>query len=420
MKTTIFPPDQEPGKKTEQKKIALRIGNLILTCSYLVIIPLLTISPVHHGYSGMGRGMGNNVNISLPLLYILFSLLIIVHLVYLYQSYKSRFPWHIIMLSHIGMIISATFAFSLLFFVRQSLNLFHSSHFVPYLVYFSLACSFLLGIFGVIDLVRKRGQLDDININGLESSFPLPTNRYQKVRILAEGGVGIIWYAERKDDDLPVVVKVPRRIDEKTGISFLQEISVWKDLDHPNIATVLSVNILPFPYIEIEYLPGSLEEMKKPVSLLQAVRIIRCLVSALVYAHDRGVAHCDIKPSNILLTGNGVPKLTDWGLSRSGSSRWWVSGFSPLYAAPEQHQLTPECGYSTDIWQIGMVFAELLTGKAGPLSGTEQVFLTQGGAVILPILQKCLAPDPGDRYLSAKALRSDLDLGFPPDKCEDL
>jgi serine/threonine protein kinase len=224
----------------------------------------------------------------------------------------------------------------------------------------------------------------------------------------------MIWYAERIESGMPVVVKVPRRDDEKTGMSFMQEISVWKDLDHPHIATVLSANILPVPYIEIEYLPGSLAELNKPVPFSEALEIIRSLASALVYAHDRGVAHCDIKPSNILLTKENVPKLTDWGLARSGSPRWSVSGFSPRYAAPEQHQLTPDCGFATDIWQTGMVFSELLTGHAEVPSGIEPVFMQKEGVGVLPVLHRCLAPDPHDRYPSARALSEDLDQRFPP------
>lgn len=406
MKTTIFPAAREQEKRPGEKETVIRILNLILAGSYLVVILLLEPSPVHHGSGGMGGGMGNALNFSIPLFYLLFSVLVLVHIVSLFQA---RFPWHVVITVGLAMVISAILTISLLFFIRQSANLQYFAHLIPSFVYGSLACSFLLGMYEMIEQVRPRHQEGRTEKKDGDSSFPLPENRYRTVRILAEGGVGTIWYAERIGDDLPVVVKVPRRDDELTGMSFMQEISVWKDLDHPNIASVLSANILPAPYIEIEYLPGSLAEMKKPVPLPEAVRIIRSLVSALMYAHARGVSHCDIKPSNILLTSDGIPKLTDWGLARSGLPRWSVSGFSPRYAAPEQHQLTPDCGFATDIWQIGMVFAELLTGRADIPSGTEQVFLQRKGSDILQVLKRCLAPAPYDRYPSAKALLEDLD-----------
>jgi len=411
MKTTIFPADPELHRRSGVKSLIPQVLNLLLAGSYLVMILLLVSAPVRR-LGGMGGVMGNGVNagmggstVSLPSVYILFSLLILVHLVSLYRSHLS---WHLIMTVGLCMIISSTLTLGLLFYVRQYANLLQSVYPVPSLVYSSLILSFLLGVYGVTDLVRKRHSIEENEKEGSRSTFPLSQERYRNVRLLTEGGVGTIWYAERISDDLPVVVKVPRRDDEKTGMSFMQEINVWKDLEHPHIATVLSANILPVPYIEIEYMPATLADLEKPIPVSQAVQIITSVVSALIYAHDRGVAHCDIKPSNILLTGENVPRLTDWGLARSGSSRWSVSGFSPRYAAPEQNQPNPECGYGTDIWQIGMVFTELLTGRAEIPSGDEPVFLQHKGAVLLPVLQRCLAPDLQDRYRSAKALMEDL------------
>ena len=245
------------------------------------------------------------------------------------------------------------------------------------------------------------------------SSFPLPMNRYRNVRPIGEGGVGRIWYAERTGDGTPVVVKVPRTDDEMTGLSFMQEISIWRDLEHPHIATLLSANILPVPYIEIEYLPRSVADLKTPHPIPQALQIIQGLVSALVYAHGRGVTHCDIKPTNILLTHEGMVKLTDWGLARSGRDRWSVSGFSPTYAAPEQRQIYPECTTTTDIWQVGMVFAELLTGRPEIPSGIEPVFQTGEGEKLLSIILKCLVPDPAGRYQSIRELSDDLERIAP-------
>ncbi len=396
-----------------------RIPDLLLSGLYLFFLLSLVSQPVRHGSgwmgNGMGGGMGTAISLSAPSLLILFSLLIIIHLLSLVPS---PLPWHLVMAGGLGMILSATLCLSLLFFVQPSGHLLESAISIPSLVYAALLGSFLLGLYRVIRLVRGRRLPERAVIQDPGSLFPLPESRYRNVRLLAEGGVGLIWYAEQVDDDLPVVVKVPRHDDEKTGISFMQEISVWKDLDHPHIATVITANILPFPYIVTEYLPGSLAEREKPVPAQGAVWIIRCVVSALVYAHERGVAHCDIKPSNILLTREGIPRLTDWGLARTGSPRWSVSGFSPRYAAPEQMSLSPACGFATDIWQIGMVFAELLTGRADVPSGTEPIFSLPGNAACLPVILRCLAADPAFRYSSATLLLNDLDrlISLMPDR----
>jgi hypothetical protein len=402
MKTTIIPANREPR---HQNAIFLTGLHLLLALSYLATLLLLATTPVRHG-AWMGAGMGNAPNLSLSFLYIPLSLLIIVHLIALSPS---RLPRQAGLAAEVCMLVSAMITLTLLLLVRQYASILSSIHPVPAVLLGSLALSSVLGLYLVLDRLRqtpaqRRGFGED---NGLP---PLPANRYRNLRILTEGGTGTIWYAERIEDDLPVVVKVPRKDDEMVGISFMQEISLWRELEHPHIATIISANILPVPYIEIEYLPGSLAEMKKPLSPEEAVPLIRSIVSALVYAHERGVAHCDIKPSNILLTRDNIPKLTDWGLARAGSSRWSASGYSPRYAAPEQQKSSPECGYATDIWQVGMVLSELLTGQAKIPSGTEAVFSEGEGAALFPVLQKCLATDPRSRYPSARALQEDLDL----------
>jgi hypothetical protein len=408
MKTTIFPGILNKTDKKDKSTQALHIINLILVLNYLIVNILLVSVPVRHGYgSGMGGGMGNAINLSLPSFLILFSILIIFHLISFFQT---RIPVWLSIGIGFGQVITGAMTLGLLIFSRQSSSLLNVVYPAPILVFGSLALSVVLGIFIVVQQVRVGQVKDTDTIAEGVSIFPLPLKRYRNVHILTEGGVGTIWYAERVEDDLAVVVKVPKRTDEKTGMSFMQEISLWKDLDHANIAIVFSANILPVPYMEIEYLPESLAEIKKPVSISQALFIIKGLVSALIYAHGQGVSHCDIKPSNILLTKEGVPKLTDWGLARSGSSRWSVSGFSPSYAAPEQLQIHPECSFSTDIWQIGMLLVELLTGSNEVLSDDERISHQENGTAVLHIIHTCLSVDPKDRYPSAQALYEELNL----------
>ncbi len=405
MKTTILPgPDISPMKNSRYYWV-LQIFHLLLILQYLLVEFLFLSVPIHAGHGGgVGQGFGSTSSLSLPSFSILFMVLILCHIISLIQA---RLPIRYILGTGFGQVIAATLTLGLLLFSRQSLNLLQTVYSDPLLVLLSLACSILLGISMVISQVRKGHEREGEEGRDI-SSFPLPTNRYRNIRPIGEGGVGTIWYAERIGDGTPVVVKVPRKDDEMTGLSFMQEISIWKDLQHPHIATLLSANILPVPYIEIEYLPGSVADLNTPVPTGQALQIIQGLVSALLYAHDRGVTHCDIKPTNILLTHEGVPKLTDWGLARSGQDRWSVTGFSPTYAAPEQRQMYSECSSTTDIWQIGMVCAELLTGRPEIPSGTEPVFQTREGEILLSIIQRCLAPDPAGRYQSIRELSDDL------------
>ncbi|MCA1916633.1 serine/threonine-protein kinase [Methanospirillum hungatei] len=405
MNTTILPgPDISLRKKSRYMWGVLTI-HLLLALQYLLVEFLFLSVPIKHGHGG-GQGMGNAINVSLPSFSILFMLLILCHIISLIGA---RLSIRFIIGSGFGLVITATLTLGLLLFSRQSMNLLETVYAHAILVILSLVCSLLIGVYMVISEVRKGHRSEDKPPERDLSSFPLPMNRYRNVRPIGEGGVGTIWYAERMGDGRPVVVKVPRNDDEMTGLSFMQEISIWKDLEHPHIATLLSANILPVPYIEIEYFPQSVADLKTPVPTGQVLQIIQGLVSALLYAHGRGVTHCDIKPTNILLNHEGMVKLTDWGLARSGRDRWSVSGFSPTYAAPEQRSVYSECTAPTDIWQVGMVCAELLTGSPKIPSGTEPVFQTDEGVKLLPIILKCLAPDQAGRYQSIQELSDDLE-----------
>ncbi len=400
MKTTILTSTPVPNSHPASESIPIRILHLILIANYLLVLILLLSVQQRHRYAG---GMA----IPQSSLVVLFVVLIMLHGA---MMFRHRIPGQIGHYGGISLAIISTMTLSLILFSRQSVNLYQTVYPGPELISTALVISLLLGVYLVKKEVTAGNQYLPLVNSEKNLSITLPENRYMHARILAEGGVGSIWYAERITDGVPVVVKVPIHNDEQTGMSFLQEISIWKELNHPNIVPVFSVNVLPVPYMEMEYLPGSLATLEKPVPVTQALQLITELVSALMYAHERGIVHCDIKPTNILLTSDGVPKLTDWGLSRSGSSRWAVSGYSPRYAAPEQSRSTAECTPATDIWQIGMVLSELITGKAKIPSGTEPVFLQPGGDVTLAIIHRCLASDPNERYQSAQALHEDLDL----------
>lgn len=397
MKTTFLTNTPSDRGRNNFRDISLLIIHLILIVNYLIAIILLLFYPGRHGYGG-------GITLTQPSFLLLFSLLVFIHLILSYNRWFLR----IIHFAGVGLVITVAMTLGLLLISRQAMNLIQSIYPIPLLLTGSLGISLLIGIYLVTRIFSIRDRNTTLFSPEKNSLFPLPEDRYKNFRVIGEGGVGTIWYAERASDGMQVAVKVPRSDDEKTGMSFLQEISLWKDLSHPNIVSVLSVNILPLPYMEMEYLPCSLEIINKPVSLFRAEKIILGLVSALMYAHERGIAHCDIKPTNILLTDEGVPKLTDWGLSRSESSRWAVFGFSPHYAAPEQSRNPPECSPATDIWQIGLIFAELLTDRAEKPSGKEPVFLQPDGAAILPLIQRCLSADPLERYPSAQALHEDL------------
>ena len=158
---------------------------------------------------------------------------------------------------------------------------------------------------------------------------------------------------------------------------------MWEGLHHKNIVELYGANIFPLPFIEMEYVPASLAEMHFPFDE-KAVAILTGIAEGLRYAHGQGIVHRDIKPGNILLSPDGTPKITDWGLSRQqGKKQSGIIGFSLEYAAPEQlaPSLYGEPGPWTDIFHLGVLFYEMLTGHV-PFSGDGM------GEVTHAILQK--------------------------------
>lgn len=267
--------------------------------------------------------------------------------------------------------------------------------------------------------------------------FPLPLNeRYQNVRFIGKGGIARVFSAKRRCDGEEVAVKVPISFDEVTGKMFLKEMRIWEHLSHTNIVTLFSVNILPVPFVEMEYLPGSLAARPLPLDPAEAVAVIRGITEGIAYAHANGIIHRDIKPQNILITAEGMAKITDWGLGTvlTEGHETTPPGFSLNYAAPEQIAPTrfgsPD--KRTDIYGVGVVFYECVTGVR-PFSETGVGEMTAAILEHKPqppsshnpslkpldaLILRCLEKNPADRFPSADELLKALDAAgtaYPAD-----
>ncbi|HIP75378.1 MAG TPA: serine/threonine protein kinase, partial [Thermococcus paralvinellae] len=252
---------------------------------------------------------------------------------------------------------------------------------------------------------------------------PQLAHKYTGVELIGKGGFARVYKAKRKDGSV-VAVKIPLSLDENTGRAFLREITNWLHLKHPNIVRLYDANILPIPYLEMEYCESSLEKLSKPLSIESAAYIIFNVAEGLKYAHSKGIVHRDLKPSNILLKA-GVPKVSDWGLSKvlSESRYTTLASFTPYYAAPEQvSRRFGKPDHRSDIWQLGVVFYELVTGRlpferddlievVSSITTEEPVppsELNPEAKEVEHIILTCLQKDMEDRYQSMSEFQFEL------------
>ena len=262
----------------------------------------------------------------------------------------------------------------------------------------------------------------------IPTSFPKELlEKYSDPQLIGMGGVARVFKAINNQNGGEVALKIPVQFNETSGKSFMKEIKAWEDLSHENIVKIHEVNILPVPYVEMEYLGSSLADLQKPLPPGDAARIIRDIARGLSYAHSQGIIHRDIKPQNILMTETGIPRITDWGMSKVMGTGMLptITGFSLSYAAPEQ--ITPgkfgDTDQRTDIYQLGVVFYELLTAEL-PFEGDDISRVSvrilndtpPPPSVLNPdarpfdgIVSKCLEKDPANRYQSIKGLMDDIE-----------
>ncbi|MEM7355282.1 MAG: serine/threonine-protein kinase, partial [Acidobacteriota bacterium] len=202
---------------------------------------------------------------------------------------------------------------------------------------------------------------------------------FELLRELGRGGMGVVYEARRADDqyDQRVAIKLIRGelATPREARRLRQERQILASLEHPHIARLLAGDVTPegLPYLVMEYVEGEpLEAWCRRVEASLEVRIelFRQVCLAVQYAHRHLVVHCDLKPGNVLVTADGVPKLLDFGIARlldhdfvPRLATTIVSGgrMTPQFASPEQargERLTA----ASDIYSLGVMLYRLLTG----------------------------------------------------------
>lgn len=197
---------------------------------------------------------------------------------------------------------------------------------------------------------------------------------YRVEGILGEGGMAVVYRGFQESLNRHVAIKVLRgdlARDQTFIARFRREALAVAGLSHPNILHVYDAGMdHGVYYLVMDYVPGgSLQDLmaRGPLEPERAATIVAQIADALDYAHQQGIVHRDVKPSNILMTRDGRPLLTDFGIAKAlyGSTHLTRTGSSigtPAYMAPEQAEGQPTDG-RTDIYALGIVLFEMVTGK---------------------------------------------------------
>ncbi len=255
---------------------------------------------------------------------------------------------------------------------------------------------------------------------------------YRLTDFLGAGGMGEVYRAVHTRIGRVVAIKVLSSGGDPTAVRrFLNEARIQGRLTHPGIATLHDFTEHGGrPCIIMEFVDGQtlaeLVERRGALPFAEAVAILGSVADALGYIHEQGIVHRDLKSHNVKVTSSGQVKLLDFGIARAASSQRLTAAGAVVgtlqYLAPEQIE-GRDADLRTDIWAMGVLFYELLTGRL-PFEGASTAELI--GRVVrgdfvppsrlvpgLPpaaaaVVAKCLKKDPAARYQTAAELRHAL------------
>lgn len=245
--------------------------------------------------------------------------------------------------------------------------------------------------------------------------------RYEIVRVLGRGGMGVVYLARQTGLDRLVALKVlsPRLAADQEFVNrFSHEAKALARLSHPNIVAVHDSGVeAGIPFLAMEYVEGeNLRALlqKRRLEPEKALAIVPQLCNALEYAHAQGIIHRDIKPENILLAQTGGVKIADFGLAMlvgAGAPRLTQTNAimgTPHYMAPEQVENPKAVDHRADIYSMGVVFYEMLTGELPIGAFSKPSEKAKVSRQLDDIVLRALAKEPLRRYQHAKDLQTDL------------
>jgi eukaryotic-like serine/threonine-protein kinase len=262
---------------------------------------------------------------------------------------------------------------------------------------------------------------------------------YELLDEIARGGMGIVYRARQRSLNRVVALKMvlaSHLAGEASARRFRGEAEAGASLDHPHIVPIYEVGehdsrlFYTMKLVEGGSLAGKFSGPPAgPEEIRRRIAVITKVARAVHYAHQRGILHRDLKPANILLDPQGEPHVADFGLARrlESDSSLTMHGSAlgtPNYMAPEQASSGKQLTVAADVFSLGAMLYELLTGRPPfqsdtPLETMRRVMeeealppsriISTVGRDLETICLKCLEKDPARRYASAEALAHDLD-----------
>ena len=287
-----------------------------------------------------------------------------------------------------------------------------------------------------VETVKSSSDKGAQGTNRKEIVVPEDFGRYRIVRELGRGNMGAVFLAHDKQLDRPVAIKIPFFSDDDKEVTgrFYREARSMATVQHPNLCPIYDVGQFErWHFLTMAYIDG--EPLSKAISQSSglpwryALELLRTVSLALHKAHEAGLVHRDLKPSNIMLARDGQPTVMDFGLARrisANEAELTHSGAvfgSPAYMAPEQVEARhDEVGPSTDVYALGVILYEMVTGTTPFRGSVASVF----GQIVsripelpskyrpdLPVqidrvCMQAMAKNPSERFASARAFAEAL------------
>ncbi|MEM6926828.1 MAG: serine/threonine-protein kinase [Myxococcota bacterium] len=256
-----------------------------------------------------------------------------------------------------------------------------------------------------------------------DGAAPLVGSRlgaYRLDRLLGQGGMGLVYLAHRADDHYQKTVAVKVLPDTVGSPADREQFAVERQLlarlEHPAIARLVDGGVSDggHPYYVLEYVEGQpVDEYVRAASLRETLAVFVALCEGVAHGHGRLVVHCDVKPANVVVTPEGVPKLLDFGIARQpGAAR--RGPLTRPYAAPELLAAEP-VDARTDVYSLGVLLRELLTGSAAagpsaelPATGRLQTASRLLRRELAAVVAKATAEERDARYGGVPQLIQDV------------